>query len=207
MYTLYYLNRNLQLGVIKVDFLDMPISIPEDLVFCNMRKGINFVKEPHKCIDFTDFERLLMSSDFNDTSLIKDGDYRKQNTLLNPLCSIEGNYFGEYIVTYVEGTRNEQGKLHFNMPMPATGIYELEETNDDGENWYRVLYYTAHNEDLYMPEFPDTLISNKLIGSSDFPTCNNSMYFTYESGSSMKLRIRHNGVIVSQPKFWRGYYD
>lgn len=90
MYTLYYLNRNLQLGAIKTDSLDVPVLIPEDLVFCNLRKDINFIKEPHKCIDFTDFERLLMMSEFNDVALIKDGDYRKQNSYLVRLCPIDG---------------------------------------------------------------------------------------------------------------------
>ncbi|BFM44932.1 hypothetical protein CFS9_35730 [Flavobacterium sp. CFS9] len=89
MYTLYYLNRNYQLGTIKASTLDAPILIPEDLVFCNLRKGINFIKEPHKCIDFTDIERLIISSEFTDTELLKDYDFRKQNTYLNPLCEID----------------------------------------------------------------------------------------------------------------------
>ncbi|WP_291287330.1 hypothetical protein [Flavobacterium sp.] len=89
MYTLYYLNRNYQLGTIKTDTLDTPILIPEDLVFCNLRKGINFIKEPHKCIDFTDTERLIITSEFTDTQLLKDYDFRKQNTYLTPLCPIE----------------------------------------------------------------------------------------------------------------------
>ncbi|OXA95981.1 hypothetical protein B0A75_18115 [Flavobacterium oncorhynchi] len=91
MYTLYYLNRNLQLGTIKADSLDVPILVPEDLIFCDLRKDINFIKEPHKCIDFTDIERLIIQSQFNDVSLIKEGDYRKQNTYLNPLCQIDIN--------------------------------------------------------------------------------------------------------------------
>lgn len=89
MYTLYYLNSNLQIGTIKTKTLDAPILIPEDLVFCNLRKGIVFIKEPHKCIDFTDIERMIIASEFNDVSLLKDGDYRKQNTYLNPLCVID----------------------------------------------------------------------------------------------------------------------
>lgn len=88
MYTLYYLNRNLQLDTLEVSNLDRNILIPEDLIFCNLRKGINFIKEPHECIDFTPLERLIISSEFNDTSLIKDGDYRKQNSYLSPLCLI-----------------------------------------------------------------------------------------------------------------------
>lgn len=88
MYTLYYLNRNLQLDTLEVSNLDRNILIPEDLIFCNLRKGITFIKEPHECIDFTPLERLIISSEFNDTSLIKDGDYRKQNSYLSPLCLI-----------------------------------------------------------------------------------------------------------------------
>jgi len=89
MYTLYYLNRNMQLGVIKKVSLDAPVLIPEDLIFCDLRKGIHFIKEPHECIDFTDIERLIMQSEFNDITLIKDGDYRKANTYLTPLCPID----------------------------------------------------------------------------------------------------------------------
>lgn len=89
IYTLYYLNENLQIGTLKVETLDAPILIPENLVFCDLRKGIHFIKEPHECIDFTDIERLFMQSQFNDVGLIKDGDYRRQNTYLTPLCPID----------------------------------------------------------------------------------------------------------------------
>ncbi|MDN3673440.1 hypothetical protein QWY99_10285 [Flavobacterium branchiarum] len=89
MYTLYYLSKNLQLDSIKVSSLDVPILCPEDLIFCNLREGINFIKEPHKCIDFTDLERLIIASEFTDTSLIKQGDYRKANSYLKPLCQID----------------------------------------------------------------------------------------------------------------------
>jgi len=89
MYVLYYLNRNLQLGTIKTNSLDVPVRIPEDLVFCNLRKGINFIKEPHKCIDFTDTERLIMSSEFSDMSLLKEYDFRRENTYLTALCTID----------------------------------------------------------------------------------------------------------------------
>ena len=194
MYTLYYLNRNLQLGAIKVEFLDLPVLIPEDLVFCNLRKDINFIKEPHKCIAFTDFERLLMSSEFNDVSLIKDGDYRKQHSYLSPLCPIDGYTFGLYIVAY------RDNKLHFDMDMPATGAYELETSYDDGLTWNRVLYYCSADEVVYMPDFPDTLIEDKLNGTSDFPTCNNSLDFNYEQ-ADQKLRVTQGGVVLSQPMF------
>jgi len=89
MYTLYYLNRNYQTGTIKVRNLDAPVRIPEDLVFSNLRKGIEFIKEPHECIDFTDTERLIMASEFTDTQLLKESDFRKQNSYLSPLCAIE----------------------------------------------------------------------------------------------------------------------
>lgn len=89
MYTLYYLNRNLQIGTIKADTLDVNILIPEDLIFCDLRKGIEFIKQPHKCIAFTDFERLIIQSEFNDTELISQGEYRKANTYLTPLCEID----------------------------------------------------------------------------------------------------------------------
>lgn len=89
MYTLYYLNRNLQTGSINVRNLDEPLRIPEDLIFSNLRQGIVFIKEPHECIAFTDTERLIIASEFTDTSLLKESDFRKQNSYLTALCPIE----------------------------------------------------------------------------------------------------------------------
>lgn len=89
MFTLYYLNKNLHLGTIKVATLDAPVLIPEDLVFCNFRSGVKFIKEPHECIDFTDTERLLIASEFSDMSTLKDYDFRRANTYLNASCSLE----------------------------------------------------------------------------------------------------------------------
>lgn len=100
MYTLYYLNRSHQLRTIKALNLDEPVLIPEDLVFCNLRKGINFIKEPHKCIDFTDTERLIMNSEFTDINLLKDFDYRKQNTYLTALCEIDGPLVFDFAPDY-----------------------------------------------------------------------------------------------------------
>ncbi|MDQ8014472.1 MAG: hypothetical protein REI96_18635 [Flavobacterium nitrogenifigens] len=92
MYTLYYLNRNLQIGTIKAETLDAPILIPEDLVFSDLRKGINFIKEPHECISFTDVERLIIQSQFNDVELVKQADFRRANTYLIPSCPIDPVY-------------------------------------------------------------------------------------------------------------------
>ncbi|WP_281638415.1 hypothetical protein [Flavobacterium marginilacus] len=89
MYTLYYLNKNLQMDCLKAPSLDTPILIPEDLIFTNLRKGIHFIKEPHECINFTDMERLIINSEFFDTELVKQGEFRKQNTYLTPLCQID----------------------------------------------------------------------------------------------------------------------
>lgn len=89
MYTLYYLNRNLQIGTLKVSTLDAPILIPEDLVFCNFRKDAVFIKYPHMCIDFNDTERLLIASEFSDIELLKDFDFRRANTYLNAACAID----------------------------------------------------------------------------------------------------------------------
>ncbi|SNS02625.1 hypothetical protein [Flavobacterium sp. ov086] len=91
MYTLYYLNDNYTFGTLEVPSLDVPITIPQNLIFTNLRKGIHFIKEPHKCIDFTDFERLIMSTEFFDMETIKQADFRKANSFLNPLCQIDVN--------------------------------------------------------------------------------------------------------------------
>lgn len=88
-YTLYYLNRNYTINTIKCDTLDTSILIPEDLIFINIRQGVFFKREPHPCIDLTDLERLIMSTEFFDMQIIKDGDFRKANTYLSPLCDID----------------------------------------------------------------------------------------------------------------------
>lgn len=89
MYILYYLNDNYQFGTIEVRNLDTPVLIPENLIFINLRNGINFIKEPHECIDFTHLERLIISTEFFDMETIKQSDFRKANTYLTPLCAIE----------------------------------------------------------------------------------------------------------------------
>lgn len=194
MYTLYYLNKNLQIGTIKTDSLDAPILIPEELIFCNLRKGINFIKEPHKCIAFTDIERMIMASEFNDVELIKQADYRRENTYLEPLCRIDP-------VPYIVFYDSIFGVIHFNMPMPAVGIFELEESFNGGETWFRMLYYCSAMENLYIPEFPDTLISNKLNGYSTQPGCTNSLEArVYQD--NQHIRIKQNGVVISQDMFY-----
>ncbi|WP_286968239.1 hypothetical protein [Flavobacterium sp. UBA4854] len=119
MYTLYYLNRNLQIGTIKADTLDAPILIPEDLVFSDLRKGINFIKEPHECIDFSDIERLFMQSEFNDINLVKEADYRLQNTYLTPLCPIDPTYLNV----------DFKPKIHLYEGSPNLSIVDTDTTN------------------------------------------------------------------------------
>ena len=164
MYTLYYLNRNLQLGTIETYSLDSPILIPEDLVFCNLRKGINFIKEPHRCIDFTHAERLIMASEFTDMELVKDFDFRKQNTYLNPLCQIDSY---DIVLTDSEVRYfNDEGNVlifpqHADLPNMLTNIFlSLDginfqragiEHDDNGFYWNTVqrLYYSNINGKLF----------------------------------------------------------
>ena len=130
MYTLYYLNRNYQLGTIKTPTLDVPILIPEDLVFCNLRKGINFIKEPHECIDFTDTERLIIVSEFTDTELLKDYDFRRQNTYLTPLCPIDSIP----VNPLMEITDLVGNDLYFKLNSFEKRIVKLK-MSSDGVNW------------------------------------------------------------------------
>lgn len=200
MYTLYYLNRNLQLGTIKVPHLNERVLIPEDLVFCNLRKGINFIKEPDACIAFTDTERLIMNSEFTDMELLKQFDYRRQNTYLDIMCQVDMDfpYVDPDALPYIVAFSG--GKLHFNMPMPAGGIYELETSYDNGVTWDRIFYYTAHDETLEIPGNPGYFIEDKLTGASDYAGCNNSLLFSYED-ETQKLRVKKDGIVVSQPMF------
>lgn len=90
MYILYYISESLQVSTIEVDSLDKPLLIPENLHFIALRKGINFIDEPHKCIDFTHIERLAMSKRLDDLNIFKEHPFRLKNSYLNPLCPIDG---------------------------------------------------------------------------------------------------------------------
>lgn len=116
MYILYYLNQNLSYGTIEVETLNEPILIPENLIFTDLRKGINFIKEPHSCCDFTHLERLIMQTDFFDMETIKIADFRKANTFLTPKCVIDeiidpvlGIFFIEESISFAKG--EHQGLL------------------------------------------------------------------------------------------------
>ncbi|MBZ4040983.1 hypothetical protein [Flavobacterium hibisci] len=97
MTTLYYLNKNKQMGVMKVVNINEPVLIPEDLIFCNVRFGVKFEKEPSDCIEFTDIERLIINSEFTDMDLLKESDFRKQNTYLDIRCQVDFDqpYYGD----------------------------------------------------------------------------------------------------------------
>ena len=149
MYTLYYLNKNYQIGTIKVASLDEAIRIPEDLVFSNLRKGINFIKEPHVCIDFTDTERLVMASEFTDVQLLKESDFRKQNTYLTPLCPIDA-------IPLVLDDVDFQ-KIYWNYPSEVNveisndninfGVYAYDQLNGSTNNVnIGMVYFRLHDE-------------------------------------------------------------
>jgi hypothetical protein len=92
MYTLYYISESLQISTLEVEDLNTPVLIPENLTFIALRKGINFINEPHECINFTQLERLAIAGKLDDINIFKDYPFRKKNTLLLPLCQID-QYF------------------------------------------------------------------------------------------------------------------
>lgn len=89
MYILYYVTENLQISFIEVETLDQEIIIPENLSFIALRKGINFINEPHQCIDFTHLERLSIAGRLDDINLFKESPFRLKNSKLSPLCQID----------------------------------------------------------------------------------------------------------------------
>lgn len=212
MYVLYYLNSNFQIGTIEVETLNMPILIPENLIFINLRKGINFIKEPDQCCDFTHLERLIMASEFTDMETIKEGDFRRANTYLNVLCQVDLDkpYYDPnspipYIVYYQSTFGDEQvGKIHFNMPMPAQGLYEFEESYDKGVTWWRMTYFCPQGEQIEIPENPGSFVDTFLLGSSEIPVCNNSMYMRVYQDNQL-VRIKKDGVVVSQESYYIKY--
>lgn len=183
MYTLYYLNRNLQLGTIKVLDLDTPVKCPEDLVFCALRKGIYFQKEPHECIGFTDMERLIIYSEFSDMDLLKELDFRKQNTYLESLCLIDGFdvNFDDADVKYVY---DEGNALEFpqdaNLPQGTTNIY----LSLDGINFTQVPNYVKPEgwawsdvNRLYYSRINDIIFTWIDLVNSPISNLPNYMYF------------------------------
>lgn len=132
----------MQIHSMKLDSLDAPILIPEDLIFCNLRIGTKFIKEPHECIDFTDVERLIMSTEFYHSELLKESDFRRQNTQLIPLCPI--GYFELSGLFYTTG----EG---FSVNFDAIGnLEDLSFYTSDEEGW-------SFNEQLspFMSNFDD----------------------------------------------------
>jgi hypothetical protein len=145
MYTLYYLNRNLQLGTLKSPTMDQDILIPEELIFCDLRKDTHFIKEPHECIAFTDIERLIIQSEFTDMELIKIAEFRKQNTYLSPLCQIDP--FPDFVQ---QGTMNyytSEGEIRliFKFSYQMLGRYKIYFSNDGITYQIHDPYYPAQN--------------------------------------------------------------
>lgn len=89
MYILYYLNENLTLQTMEVQTLNNPILITEPTIFVAIRSDKGFEKEPHECLNLTHLERLFIYSDFNDTSFLMEGHFRKPNTFLTSSCEID----------------------------------------------------------------------------------------------------------------------
>nr|WP_294931278.1 hypothetical protein [uncultured Flavobacterium sp.] len=96
MYVLYYINENYALHTIEVENLNAPILLNEACIFTNIRKGIEFIKEPHQCLKLTDLERLIISTEFFDTSVIKQSDFRKAFTYLENVCQVDEIYPIDY---------------------------------------------------------------------------------------------------------------
>ena len=105
-----------------------------------------------------------------------------------------------YIVAYEPGNQSGtvQGKLHFNMSMPATGLYEVQETYDDGINWYPLFFFSSADENLEIPGSPGNYAIDKLLGSSSYPNANNSLIVNFYEN---QIRIVKNGVVISQSNF------
>lgn len=92
MYTLYYISESLQISTLEVETLDQEIIIPENLHFIALRKGINFINEPHECIDFTHLERLAIAQRLDDLNLFQNHPFRLKNSKLSPLCQMDPNF-------------------------------------------------------------------------------------------------------------------
>ncbi|MEO8534815.1 MAG: hypothetical protein ABI441_13745 [Flavobacterium sp.] len=88
-YTIYFLNDNYQITTKEVPTLNDNILLTENCIVTNIRFGIHFIKEPHKCLQLTDLERLIISTEFWDTEIVKEGDFRRANTHLTANCIID----------------------------------------------------------------------------------------------------------------------
>ncbi|MFV8323579.1 hypothetical protein [Flavobacterium sp. LS2R12] len=101
MVTLAYLTRNMSLEFMPLPVEGECISLPEDLIFVAYMDGTKIIKEPYDSVlEFSNIERLIMGLDAFDLSFVKDSDFRKQNTQVCPLNTIdlafrlEGNLVG-----------------------------------------------------------------------------------------------------------------
>jgi hypothetical protein len=82
---LYYITKNHAIHTMDIGTFQTCVNIPEDLIFIALRDGSKFIKEPALSFEFTDIERFIMSTEFFDFGLIKDEDYRRQNTSFCPV--------------------------------------------------------------------------------------------------------------------------
>jgi hypothetical protein len=108
------------------------VNIPEDLIFIALRDGTKFIKEPVETFDFTDIERLIMTTEFFDFNFLKDEDFRKQNTKICPILPPPPP-----VTLQITGYDFRSN----NISLIATGLPEMA---------YMKLYYAAENDENWI---------------------------------------------------------
>lgn len=116
MYVIYFLNSNYVITTKEVETLNDPILLTENCIVTNIRKGINFIKEPHTCLQLTHLERLIIGTEIFDTEFIKEGDFRRANTYITSNCQIDLPALDPSIFAFQPYYFKEEGcvKLGFN---------------------------------------------------------------------------------------------
>lgn len=132
MYTLYYISESLQISTLEVETLDQEIIIPENLHFIALRKGINFINEPHSCIDFTDLERLAIAQRLDDLNLFQNHPFRLKNSKFSPLCQIDPKPKLNFELVFSNESDEqppviiEDGNGNFIYSFPESGFVDLD---------------------------------------------------------------------------------
>jgi hypothetical protein len=153
MYVLYYLNENYALQTIEVEHLNAPILLNEACIFTNIRKGTEFIKEPHECLQLTHLERLIISTEFFDTSAIKESDFRKAYTYLQPICQIDVDFPYFNISTFDFQAVSEVGegyRVAFNKDTPLDKLKIRFKVGESDYTTQLLSYYLTGK-----PEFED----------------------------------------------------
>jgi hypothetical protein len=124
MYTLAYINRNMDLHFMEVQDENVCFPIPEDLIIVGVLQGNKAIFEPEEKLDLTNVERLIIGLRGSfDLSFVKFGDFRKQNSQMCPFIPP---------LPTLEITNMTTNKIEWVFAFPVSVEYLISGTPEDG---------------------------------------------------------------------------